>query len=153
MATVKAIPDGYHNVTPYLFIRGAGAAIDFYKKAFGAKELVRMSGPIGQVMHAELQIGDSIVMLADENPKMGAMSPQTAGGISISLHIYTEHVDHVVRESSGNRRQTLAARAKPILRGPQRHSDRPVRAHVVDSNPRGRCVPGRDEKTNGRSGP
>src|ERR1019366_4959983 len=100
MPNVKLIPDGYHNVTPYLFIRGAGGAIDFYKKVFGVTEIVRMAGPIGQVMHAELKIGDSIIMLADENPKMGAMSPQTAGGISVSLHVYTENVDDVIRKAT-----------------------------------------------------
>jgi PhnB protein len=99
MPNVKPIPDGYHNVTPYLFIRGAGAAVDFYKKVFGAKELMRIPGPIGQVMHAELRIGDSIIMLSDENPKMGAMSPQTAGGISMSLHLYMENVDAVVQKA------------------------------------------------------
>jgi PhnB protein len=99
MPNVKPIPDGYHSVTPYLFIRGAGGAIDFYKKVFGATEIVRWSGPIGQVMHAELKIGDSIVMLADENPKMGAMSPQTAGGISVSIHVYMENVDDVVQRA------------------------------------------------------
>ena len=99
MPNVKALPDGYHNVTPYLFIRGAGGAIDFYKKVFGATEIVRMAGPIGQVMHAELKIGDSIVMLADENPKAGAMSPQTAGGISVSLLMYIENVDAVVQKA------------------------------------------------------
>lgn len=99
MPDVKPVPEGYHNVTPYLFIRGAGAAIDFYKKVFGAKEVVRMAGPIGQIMHAELRIGDSIIMLSDENPKSGAMSPQTAGGISVSLNLYVEHVDAVVQKA------------------------------------------------------
>ena len=75
MATVKPIPDGYHNVTPYLFVRGAAGAIDFYKKVFGATEIVRMAGPNGRIMHAELRIGDSIVMLADENPHDGSDEP------------------------------------------------------------------------------
>lgn len=76
MTNVKPVPDGYHTITPYLFIRGAAHAIDFYKSVFNATELFRMPGPIGQVMHAELKIGDSIIMMADENPKMGAMSPK-----------------------------------------------------------------------------
>jgi PhnB protein len=102
MSNVKPIPDGYHSVTPYLFIRGAGGAIDFYKKVFGAKEIVRVPGSIGQVMHAELKIGDSIVMLADENPKAGSMSPQTAGGVSVCLHVYVENVDEVMQKAVDN---------------------------------------------------
>jgi PhnB protein len=67
MATVKPIPEGYHSVSPYLYIKGAASAIDYYKKVFGAKEHVCMPGPNGRIMHAELQIGDSMIMLADEN--------------------------------------------------------------------------------------
>jgi PhnB protein len=93
MPNVKAIPDGYHSVTPYLFIKGAASAIDYYKNIFGAKERMRMPGPNGQVMHAELQIGDSIIMLADENPQIGATSPETLGGVSSTLHVYVENVD------------------------------------------------------------
>jgi len=99
MANVKPIPDGYHSVTPYLFIKGAASAIDYYKSAFGAKERMRMPGPNNRVMHAELQIGDSIIMLADENPQMGATSPQTAGGSSNSLHVYVEDVDAVTQKA------------------------------------------------------
>ncbi len=99
MPNVKPVPDGYHSLTPYLFIRGAGGAIEFYKKVFGAEELFRMSGPIGQVAHAELKIGDSIIMLADENPKIGAMSPKTAGGIAVCLHLYCEDVDRVFQKA------------------------------------------------------
>ncbi len=90
---VKPIPDGYHTVTPYLYIRGAAAAIDFYKKAFGATEMFRMPGPGGRVMHAEIKIGDSPIMLADEFPDMGARSPQTLGGVSSSILLYVEDVD------------------------------------------------------------
>lgn len=99
MAKVKPIPEGYHNVTPYLFIRGAARAIDFYKNVFGAKERMRMPGPDGKIGHAELQIGDSVVMLADENPKIQAQSPETLGGTSGSLHVYVEHVDSVVENA------------------------------------------------------
>ena len=93
MTKVKAIPEGYHSVTPYLFIRGAATAIDFYKNVLGARERMRMPGPDGKVMHAELQIGDSIIMLADENPQIGAKSPETLGGTSSSHHVYVENVD------------------------------------------------------------
>ena len=93
MANVSPIPQGYHSITPYLFIQGASSAIDYYKKVFGAEERMRMPGPDGRVMHAELQIGDSIVMLADENPEMGAKSPKTIGGAASSLHVYVRDVD------------------------------------------------------------
>ena len=99
MSGVKAIPDGYHNVTPYLFVRTASGAIDFYKNVFGAAEIMRMAGPNGKIMHAELKIGDSIVMLADENPQTGVMSPQTVGGFSAGLHLYVEDVDTVIQKA------------------------------------------------------
>jgi PhnB protein len=102
MGTVKPIPDGYHNITPYLFVRGATSAIDFYKTVFGATETVRMPGPDGRIMHAEVKIGDSIVMLADENPSTGVMSPQTIGGYSVGLHVYVENVDAVVQKAVEN---------------------------------------------------
>jgi PhnB protein len=102
MSGVKAVPEGYHNVTPYLYVRGAANAIEFYKNVFGAKEILRMAGPDGRVMHAELKIGDSIVMLADENPQHGVMSPQTVGGFSGGLHLYVENVDAVVQKAVEN---------------------------------------------------
>ena len=89
----KPIPDGYHTVTPYLIIKNAGGALDFYKKAFGATELFRMPGPDGRVMHAEIQIGNSRIMLADECPEMNARSPQSMGGSPVSLLLYVENVD------------------------------------------------------------
>jgi PhnB protein len=91
--TVKAIPEGYHNITPYLTVRDAARAIEFYKQAFGAKEKGVMKGPDGKVMHAELIIGDSIFMLADESPQQGVLSPQSTGGAGVGLHIYTDNVD------------------------------------------------------------
>ena len=107
MANVKAIPDGYHNVTPYLFVKSAASAIDFYKTVFGATEIVRMAGPNGRIMHAELKIGDSIVMLGDENPQTGVMSPQTIGGFSVGLHVYVENVDAVIQKALENGAKTL----------------------------------------------
>jgi PhnB protein len=95
MSTVKPIPDGYHSVTPYLIIKGAADAIEFYKKAFGATELLRMPQPDGKIGHAEIKIGDSPVMLADEFPEMGHKSPKTLGGSPVSLMIYVDDVDAV----------------------------------------------------------
>ena len=92
---VKTIPDGYHSVTPYLIISGAAEAIDYYKKAFGATELLRMPAPGGKVGHAEIKIGDSPIMLADEFPEMGYKSPKTLGGSPVSLMIYVADVDTV----------------------------------------------------------
>ena len=89
---VKPIPDGYEGITPYLICKNAGAAIDFYKRAFGATELFRIGGP-GMVGHAEMKLGNAIFMLADEFPDMGALSPQTIGGSPVSLYVYVEDVD------------------------------------------------------------
>ena len=93
MAPVKPIPEGYHSVTPYLCCRNAGAAIDFYKKAFGATELMRMGAPGEKIGHADIQIGDSHLMLADEFPEMGFLSPQTVGGSPVMIHLYVEDAD------------------------------------------------------------
>ena len=93
---VKAIPEGYHSVTPYLIMDGAAAAIEFYKKAFGAVEVMRMPGPDGRIGHAEIKIGDSNVMLADENLEMNARSPKSVGGSPVSLLLYVEDVDKIV---------------------------------------------------------
>ncbi len=93
---VKPVPEGYHTITPYLCIKGAAAAIDFYKKAFGARELYRMAAPEGKIGHAELQIGDSRFMLADEYPEINFRSPKSLGGSPVNLHIYVEDVDAFV---------------------------------------------------------
>ena len=93
---VKAIPEGYHTATPYLILEGASAALDFYKKAFGATEIMRMAQPDGKVGHAEIRIGDSVIMLADEVPQMGYRSPKSLGGSPVSLMLYVEEVDAVV---------------------------------------------------------
>lgn len=96
---VKPIPENYHAVTPYLVVQGAAKAIDFYKKVFGAQELLRMPGPGGKVMHAELKIGDSMIMLADEHPEMDARAPQSFGGSPVSLLVYVTDVDAVFKEA------------------------------------------------------
>lgn len=106
MAT-KSIPDGYHSITPYLIIKGAAGAIDFYKRVFGATELMRMPDPSGKIGHAEIMIGDSHIMLADEYPEMGHRSPQTLGGAGVSLMIYLDDVDGVYKRA-------LAAGAKQV---------------------------------------
>jgi PhnB protein len=90
-------PDGYHTATPYLIVSGAAAAIEFYKKALGATEVLRFAQPDGKVGHAEIKIGDSILMLADEFPEMGARSPQSLGGTPVSIMVYVEDVDAVVK--------------------------------------------------------
>jgi PhnB protein len=90
---VKPVPDGYHTITPALTIRDAAKAIEFYKAAFGATERGVMKGPDGKIMHAELKIGDSIIMMSDEFPEFGSLSPQSVGGTSVNLHIYLDGVD------------------------------------------------------------
>ena len=95
MADVKPIPDGYPQVTPYLIIDGADAAIDFYTKVLGATERMRMPSPGGKIGHAELELGDSLIMLADEHPEMGIRGPKTVGGTPVTMHVYVEDVDSV----------------------------------------------------------
>ena len=96
MSKVPYIPEGYNTVTPYLVIKGAAQAIEYYKKVFGATVVVRMDGPDGRVMHSELQIGSSRIMLADENQSMGATSATTIGNSPVSLYLYLPDVDKVV---------------------------------------------------------
>lgn len=96
---VKPVPDGYHNVTPYLVVKGAAKAIDFYKQVFGAVEMVRMPQPDGRIGHAELKFGDSYVMLADEYPEMEAVGPKTLGNTSVGLLLYVADVDKTVERA------------------------------------------------------
>ena len=96
---VKTIPEGYHSVTPYLIVRGAAEAIDFYRRAFGAVEVFRFPSPDGKIGHAEIKIGDSPIMMADEHPDMGYKGPQTIGGSPVSLMIYVEDVDTVFNQA------------------------------------------------------
>ena len=95
MANVKPIPEGYPEITPYLAVDGANEAIDFYTTVFGARERMRMQGPGGKVGHAELEIGNSLIMLADEFPDMGNRGPKTIGGTPVTISIYVEDVDDV----------------------------------------------------------
>ena len=95
MANVKSIPDGYPRLSPYLCVDGAAAAIEFYTKVLGAKERMRMAAPNGKIGHAELQIDDSVIMLADEYPEMNIVSPKRLGGSPVTISVYVENVDAV----------------------------------------------------------
>jgi PhnB protein len=99
---VKPIPDGYAEITPYLFIDGAAAAIDYYKTVFGAEERMRLPGPDGKIGHAELTIGKSVLMLADEAPDMGALGPKSVGGASTSIMVYVPDVDATFKTAVAN---------------------------------------------------
>lgn len=109
MSSVAPVPPGFRTITPHLVVRNAAAAIDFYRKAFGAEEVMRLTGPDGNsVMHAELKIGDSLLMLADEFPDMNCHSPQKYGGTSVGIHLYVKDVDTAFSRAVG-------AGATPIM--------------------------------------
>jgi PhnB protein len=93
--STKPVPEGYRTATPYLIVKGAADAIEFYKRAFGATEMMRMADPQGRVGHAEIKIGDSVIMLADEHPSMGYRGPRSLGGSTVSILLYLEGVDKV----------------------------------------------------------
>jgi uncharacterized glyoxalase superfamily protein PhnB len=112
------LPAGYHTVTPAIIVRDAAAAIDFYHRAFGAEEVNRMAGPDGKIMHAEIRIGDSLVMLGEENEQWGTKSPLITNGNPGSLHIYVDDAD-----------------GRPVLGRPGGHAHRPVRPRLVDRLP------------------
>jgi PhnB protein len=95
---VRPIPEGYHSVTPYLTVNSAARAIDFYQRAFGAKKIMQMDGPDGKISHAELKIGDSMLMLSDEMPR-GNKSPQSLGGSTVGIFLYVENVDTVFNQA------------------------------------------------------
>jgi PhnB protein len=97
--SVQPIPEGYHSVTPYLIVKGAADAILFYQKAFGASELMRLDGPGDQLMHAEIQIGSSRVMLADECPEMNSHAPSAPGKSGVGICLYVENVDQTVQQA------------------------------------------------------
>jgi len=112
MSKVSYIPKDYNSVTPYLVIKGAAQAIEYYKKVFGAAEHVRMNGPDGKVGHAELKIGNSFIMLADENPAMGPghTGAATIGASPVSLYVYLPDVDHVIQRATAEGAKIL----KPV---------------------------------------
>jgi PhnB protein len=124
---VKPVPDGYHTVTPYLACAEAAQAIAFYKKAFGAKELLCIPGPGGKIGHAELRIGDSRVMLADEYRERDFLGPLTRGGSPVHLHIYMPRVDKVLERA-------VAAGAKVVQ--PVENKVWHIASHVEDVPPR-----------------
>jgi PhnB protein len=97
--SVLPIPDGYHSVTPYLLIRGASDAIAFYVKAFGATEVFRLTAPDGRIGHAEIRIGNSHVMIADEHPEMDFLGPQSRGGTTVSLLVYVADADAIFKQA------------------------------------------------------
>lgn len=105
----NAIPDGYHSVTPYLVVDGAAKAIEFYKKAFGATEVMRMPDPKGRIGHAEMKIGNSHIMLADEFPEMGFRGPTSLGGAAVSLMVYVDDADAVFKKALSNGAQEVQA--------------------------------------------
>jgi PhnB protein len=97
--SVRPIPEGFHTITPTLTVRNAAKAIDFYKKALGAQELMRMASPDGKIGHAELRIGDSIIFLSDEMPNMGCKSPESVGGSTGTLYLYVQDVDRAFQQA------------------------------------------------------
>jgi len=138
----KPVPDGYHTLTPYLVVKGASRALDFYAKAFGAKELFHMPLPDGRIAHAELRVGDSVLMLADECPERGTHAPGAgAGGASASVFVYVEDVDAVFASATAAGAKTLAAPADMFwgdrfgkLRDPFGH-ELSIATHVEDVAP------------------
>ena len=107
-SNAQAVPAGLHTVTPSICVAGAAQAIDFYKQAFGATELMRFPGPDGQIMHAEIRIGDSVLMIADEMPGAGGKGPKTYGGSPVSFFVYDENVD-------ARWKQAIDAGAKEVM--------------------------------------
>ena len=118
MADVKPIPDGYPQVTPYLIVDGAEAAIGFYTKVLGARERMHMPSPGGRIGHAELELGDSLIMLADEHPENEIRGPRSVGGTAVMISVYVEDVDARVRARADRGRDLDPRRRGPVLRRP-----------------------------------
>src|SRR4029079_1322992 len=142
----KPIPEGYHSITPYLSVQGAAEAIAFYKKAFGAREIMRMPGPRGKIGHAEIQIGDSRIMLADEFPEMNFRSPRSVGGTPVNIHLYVENVDKVTNKALASGAKALRP-IRPVLWRSRRLLGRSLRPYLAYCDPyRGRTDEGVKEK-------
>ena len=144
MTPFKPLPAGQQALTPYLIVKDAAKAIEFYKTAFGAEEVFRLTEPQGKIGHAELQIRGSRLMLADEYPDFGALSPASVGGSPVSIHLYVEDVDRIVEGGSRGGRNGAAAGQGRVLRRPHRDDRRSIRPQVADRDARGRRVPGGD---------
>ena len=129
--TTKPIPDAYRTAMPYFIVNHAASAIEFYKKAFGATERVRLVDPTGKVMHAEIRIGNSPLMLADEFPDMGYRSPQSLGGSPVSILLYVEDVDTLFRQAVAAGAKENNGGCRPIRWRPPRHTDRSIWARLV----------------------
>ncbi len=149
---VKPIPDNYHSVTPYLVVDGAAKAIDFYKRAFGATELMRMPAPEDKIGHAEIKIGDSVVMLCDPMKEMGHKTPKTLGGTPVTLLIYSEDVDATVAEALKAGAQALRPVEDQFWGDRMGSVTDPVRPPVVRRDPHRGRVPRGDGAANGSVG-
>ena len=139
---VQPIPDGYHSVTPYIIVDDAKAAIAFYAKAFGASEVLRLDGPEGKLSHAEIKIGDSHVMLADEHPEYGAISPKTLGGTASSLMIYCEDADALFQQAIAAGATEKRPLQDQVLRRPLRRCGGPLRPQLEPCHAQGGFVAG-----------
>ena len=115
--SVKPIPEGFHTATPTLVVRNAAQAIDYYKKVFGAEEIMRMPSPDGKISHAEIKIGDSIIFLSDEFPQHGGKSPQTLGGFTGGIYLYVKDVDGVFEKAVAAGGTSAMPVWGPIFRG------------------------------------
>ena len=141
---VKPIPEGYHSITPYLAVEDAGKAIDFYKEAFGAEELMRMPGPDGKIAHAEIQIGDSKLMLSDPFEQSSVQPPAERGGTTGSIFLYVDDVDSTFEQATEAGGHGDLASGGHVLGRPLRDGHRPVRARLVDGDAQGRPDRGAD---------
>ena len=142
----KPIPQGYHSVTPYLTLSNAARALDFYKRAFGAQEVMRMEGPGGKIGHAEIKIGDSMIMIADEMPESGGRSPEALGGSTGGVFLYVENADTVFNKAVSAGAHVEAPTREHVLGRSLRQAARSIRTLVVGGDAcRGRSAGGNVE--------